>query len=46
MRLYVGTWKWKITIKILITTMIKKIIDKNKWISKLLKKEILVLTVH
>ena len=46
MRLYVGTWKWKITIKILIMIMVKKKIDKNKWTSKLLKKEMIVLMVH
>ena len=43
MRLCVGTWKWKITIKILLMIMIKKKIDKNKWISELLQKEIIVL---
>ena len=46
MQLYVGTWKWKITNKILIMIMVKKKIDKNKWTSKLLKKEIIVLMVH
>ena len=46
MRLYVGTWKWKIIIKILIMVMIKKKIDENKWISELLQKEIIVLLVH
>ena len=46
MRLCVGTWKWKITIKILLMIMIKKKIDKNKWISELLQKEIIILMVH
>ena len=46
MRLCVGTWKWKITIKILLMIMIKKKIDKNKWISELLQKEIIVLMEH
>ena len=46
MQLYVGTWKWKNTNKILIMIMVKKKIDKNKWTSKLLKKEIIVLMVH
>ena len=46
MRLYVGTGKWKITIKILIMIMIKKKLDKNKWLSELLQKEIIVLMKH
>ena len=46
MRLCVGTWKWKITIKILLMIMIKKKIDKNKWINELLQKEMIVLMVH
>ena len=47
MQFYVGTWKWKITIKILIMIMIKKKkIDKCRWISEFLQKEIIAVTVH